>query len=620
SNSKTPEYETTSFQMSNEYPCFMVNNLTSTEEQCNFVTINECLEEDSFIDYGVTLLAFGNGCPDIFSSIAAASDDRPELIVSELLVLILIYIVYLIVALTGQHVLKKHRESQREKKPIKCGHPIEPSKTIREKTSSTTNDKQDYGTLDRAENRGISSTQSLGMFRISSGFGIFRYMRSFDDDDIAALASKSWHSMPAHGHFSNALRTITKSETNNNRPQQPSVSTIKVPDIERIELKDSIQSLEPITYSNVPSTALSDQDEMTITTNNTTVTQLSAKHLLNHEIYDSPSGKNTRSEVRFCKLDAHADLEDENYIKFLQSKAEIEHHLQSKLPRPSETPSLTSLNEWDDLLLHVCPIDVHNWKNFGTIDRIFEIIRAPLYFIMILTVPVVDYESRRHNWCKMLNALHCISVPVAITILTHTADVVTSVWDLPLYMLVVGPGVVAFFIVLTTSEALAIPPYHSLFAYIGFLMSILWIYSLATEVISLLKTIGVVFSMSDAAIGLGILAWGNSLGDIAANLTLAKSGYPRMALGACIGAPLLNSLLGFGLSFSLSLGPGGQTSFAYTHTLTLLYITITTILMTLMLTTLLPSNVPKKFLGYGLISLYFVYFCAAILLECGYIQ
>lgn len=30
-------------------------------------------------------MAFGNGCPDIFSSIAAASGDRPELIVGELL-------------------------------------------------------------------------------------------------------------------------------------------------------------------------------------------------------------------------------------------------------------------------------------------------------------------------------------------------------------------------------------------------------------------------------------------------------------------------------------------------------------------------------------------------------
>lgn len=34
---------------------------------------------------GVTLLAFGNGCPDIFASLAAASSGRPELIVGELL-------------------------------------------------------------------------------------------------------------------------------------------------------------------------------------------------------------------------------------------------------------------------------------------------------------------------------------------------------------------------------------------------------------------------------------------------------------------------------------------------------------------------------------------------------
>jgi sodium/potassium/calcium exchanger 6 len=33
----------------------------------------------------VTLLAFGNGCPDIFASLAAASSGRPELIVGELL-------------------------------------------------------------------------------------------------------------------------------------------------------------------------------------------------------------------------------------------------------------------------------------------------------------------------------------------------------------------------------------------------------------------------------------------------------------------------------------------------------------------------------------------------------
>lgn len=165
-------------------PCYLVNNLTrDTEEQCKFITDNDCLEEEGTIDYvylvycemgqelrypaigliiflviilflnlssvadeflcpslltvaknlrmsdslavtiylfrekiyisqqldittnsylcsfchqttikyknlitkGVTLLAFGNGCPDIFSSVAAASSGRPKLIVGELL-------------------------------------------------------------------------------------------------------------------------------------------------------------------------------------------------------------------------------------------------------------------------------------------------------------------------------------------------------------------------------------------------------------------------------------------------------------------------------------------------------------------------------------------------------
>lgn len=34
---------------------------------------------------GITLLAFGNGCPDIFSSWIAASDDRVELMIGQLL-------------------------------------------------------------------------------------------------------------------------------------------------------------------------------------------------------------------------------------------------------------------------------------------------------------------------------------------------------------------------------------------------------------------------------------------------------------------------------------------------------------------------------------------------------
>ena len=64
----------------------------------------------------------------------------------------------------------------------------------------------------------------------------------------------------------------------------------------------------------------------------------------------------------------------------------------------------------------------------------------------------------------------------------------------------------------------------------------------------MLKTIGVIFGISDAILGLTIFAVGSSLGDLVANITVARLGYPVMALSACFGGPLLNILLGIGLS------------------------------------------------------------------------
>jgi solute carrier family 24 (sodium/potassium/calcium exchanger), member 6 len=63
-----------------------------------------------------------------------------------------------------------------------------------------------------------------------------------------------------------------------------------------------------------------------------------------------------------------------------------------------------------------------------------------------------------------------------------------------------------------------------------------------------LKAFGVILGISDAILGLTIFAVGSSLGDLVANITVAKLGYPVMALSACFGGPMLNILLGIGLS------------------------------------------------------------------------
>jgi sodium/potassium/calcium exchanger 6 len=74
------------------------------------------------------------------------------------------------------------------------------------------------------------------------------------------------------------------------------------------------------------------------------------------------------------------------------------------------------------------------------------------------------------------------------------------------------------------------PKAHYLLCFLGFIISIAWISTIAGEVVGVLKTIGVVFGISEALLGLTIFAAGNSVGDLIADITVARLGYPVMAL------------------------------------------------------------------------------------------
>lgn len=78
--------------------------------------------------------------------------------------------------------------------------------------------------------------------------------------------------------------------------------------------------------------------------------------------------------------------------------------------------------------------------------------------------------------------------------------------------------------------------------------------------------LGVVSKISFDVLGLTVIAWANSLGDLVADYSVAKQGFPKMALGAAIGGkslinqmylslkscvlgPVFNLMVGFGISF-----------------------------------------------------------------------
>jgi sodium/potassium/calcium exchanger 6 len=98
-------------------------------------------------------------------------------------------------------------------------------------------------------------------------------------------------------------------------------------------------------------------------------------------------------------------------------------------------------------------------------------------------------------------------------------------------------------------------------AFYGFIMAATWIDFIADRLVSLLDFIGIVLHIPGSVMGLTILAWGNSVGDLSANLTMARKGLANMAMTACFAGPVFNILLGLGLGFrSLESQTGNEES------------------------------------------------------------
>lgn len=199
---------------------------------------------------------------------------------------------------------------------------------------------------------------------------------------------------------------------------------------------------------------------------------------------------------------------------------------------------MASLSELSDLIIHIIPFDLTEWREANFLSKFFIVWKSPIYFLLLISVPVVDSESYRANWCRLLNCFHLLSAPLTMLILTNNFDV--WIGDVPLIGIV---SVIGFILALTAyfvTNFHEAPKFHSAFAYIGFCASVSWIYFLANEVIDLLQAVGILFGLSDVILGLTVLAWGNSLGDLISNISMAKQGFPRMGISACFGGPLLS--------------------------------------------------------------------------------
>lgn len=186
-------------------------------------------------------------------------------------------------------------------------------------------------------------------------------------------------------------------------------------------------------------------------------------------------------------------------------------------------------------------------------------ILLPIYAALRLTIPFIDPAGYSQQWLVVT----MLCAPLATTLYFD----VTHLWAVIL-AIVVGVVLAAAVHVLTYEEeelpaldlgtSFAFGP--AVFSLMGFFMGVLWIDTLASEVVGILSLVANVVSMPSSLVGLTLLAWGSSLGDFYGNAALAKRGHATTALTACFAGPLFNMLVSLALGFSSNFAAHGTSS------------------------------------------------------------
>ncbi|XP_017893330.2 mitochondrial sodium/calcium exchanger protein-like, partial [Ceratina calcarata] len=268
-----------------------------------------------------------------------------------------------------------------------------------------------------------------------------------------------------------------------------------------------------------------------------------------------------------------------------------------------------------EFLYDINPITKEDWENANRFLKFILIIRAPVMLLLQLFVPVVNITAAKRGWSKLLNCFQlCVTATLALFLLNVWRARFGPVPIAPIFLLL---SIVIGVIVFLMTHVDRVPRFHNFFAFLGFLVAMLAVYLVASEVVAVLQCVGYAFRISDAMLGITFLAWGNSVGDLISNVTIAKRGFPRMGFAACFGGPMLNTLLGLGLTYTVAtakeksksmkmrmsdMAPGCLAFLLCSLLMTIIYLNIT-------------GSIARRSYGYMLYSLYFAFILIQFLSE-----
>ncbi|KAF3325330.1 Cation/calcium exchanger 1 [Carex littledalei] len=264
---------------------------------------------------------------------------------------------------------------------------------------------------------------------------------------------------------------------------------------------------------------------------------------------------------------------------------------------------------------------IPKFSNRSPFQLLLHILELPLSLPRRLTIPDITEE----RWHKPTAVLSVFFAPIFLaTIWNSKYDDTRSKKALWIYIIGAIIGLILCIIAQKGTEK-SKPPKNATLPWLigGFIMSVVWTYLVARELVALLVSLGYIFGISPSILGLTVLAWGNSLGDLISNVAMALKGGDggvQIAVSGCYAGPLFNTVVALGLSLTIASWREYPQWFEITEDFAMYETLFFLILALIWALLVLPRREMKldKVLGFGLIGIYLCFLILRALEVIGF--
>jgi len=258
------------------------------------------------------------------------------------------------------------------------------------------------------------------------------------------------------------------------------------------------------------------------------------------------------------------------------------------------------------------------FKEETWINKVIFVLEIPFTLARTLTIPAVDGEM----YFKPFFVMSCLGAP--LWVLYNACD--DGKWSKATWL-----GLVLAILASHTLGVLALvyapsksPPMMKLgtkfpfglaaICLVSFVLAALWINLIATELVSVITFVGKISQVDESVLGLTVIAWGNSIGDLSSNLAMAKRGLGNVSMTASFAGPVFNILvgLGFGFLFYFQLNGVTEKQVEISSVTALAFACVIFNALGMLIASLANGlHIPRSF-GYFSIGIYGLYVLAAI--------